>query len=161
MINQNTDSLTLQPFQKRIHLIRITIVLTSGLFCFLLLPDWSLRIFAINQSVPKMLEKGTAQYEPVTSEIQADYNQKEGFHKANADKKNFMSPRRLESLWSTKLLRTLFDLAVAVVSLLFAAYGFLAYKHEGEQVQPDSEAASIVSVAKYVCISNLYVPYNS
>ena len=97
-----------------------------------------------------MLDKGTTQYGPVTTENQAEFTQDETLLDLKVDKEKGIAPRRLESAWRTKMLRTVFDLVVAVISLLFAAYGFLIYSYDGKPVYPGSEAASIVSVAKYV-----------
>ena len=101
-----------------------------------------------------MLRKGAARYEAVTTGNQSDHTQRASLEK------NAMVPRQIESVWGTKIIRIIFDLTVAMVALLFVGYGLLVYRYDRKPVYPGSRAASIVSIAKYVCIPISCIPYD-
>lgn len=56
--------------------------------------------------------------------------------------------------WGVKIFRGCLDIVMAAIAILFAVFGFLVYKNDGNPPEVGSEAALLVSVAKYVCSSS-------
>ena len=60
------------------------------------------------------------------------------------------SSRQLGGSATQRLLAAFVDLLGAGIALIFAIFGFLVLKHDGDVAEPDSVALKLVAVSKYV-----------
>lgn len=70
---------------------------------------------------------------------------------------SMVAPRSLDSSRGMKLCRAGLDIVIAAIALLFAVFGFLVNKNDGKPPDPGTQAAAVVSAAKYVRV--LFSPF--
>ncbi|RFU26789.1 hypothetical protein B7463_g9553, partial [Scytalidium lignicola] len=94
-------------------------------------------------------------YEAIPTNInkhpsQDDLGQSISIHEVSSqDKSSTVTPQRLDSSWGSKLGRACLDVVIAAIALLFAVFGFLVNKNDGTPPHAGSQAAAVVSAAKY------------
>ncbi|CZR58158.1 uncharacterized protein PAC_08049 [Phialocephala subalpina] len=85
---------------------------------------------------------------PSNGQIKTEPNFSDTVREVNNNDKSF-APQRLDASWGTRILRAFWDLIFAAIALLFTIFGFLVYRNDGKPPVPGSQAAAVVSVAKY------------